>query len=96
MPGLNVVEEFSVIPASVATLPASSLSALAGQPNVRYISPDGAVQLMPELPLLSLVTGLLNPILNPLLGSLAESVAAHCRQRRRLRLELRCGGRRHR
>src|SRR5439155_14793862 len=54
VPGLQVTEDFNVIPASVATLPASSLPALAAMSNVRYVSPDGAVSFNPGLlPLLT-------------------------------------------
>lgn len=74
VPGLQVVEEFKVIPASVATLPASSLPTLAKLSNVRYVSPDGAVSFNPGvLPLvsnlLSPLTGLLTELLGGLLGS---------------------------
>jgi Ice-binding-like/Subtilase family len=42
-------EHFTVIPALVTTVQLGSLAALALDPNVRYISPDGAVQIIPEL-----------------------------------------------
>lgn len=47
VPGLQVVEQFGVIPAFVATVPISQISTLAAQPEVRAISPDGAVQIVP-------------------------------------------------
>jgi serine protease AprX len=47
LPGVQVTEEFSVIPAFVATLPQAAVGTLAANPNVRYISPDGAVQVIP-------------------------------------------------
>jgi serine protease AprX len=42
-------EHFTVIPALVTTVQLGSIAALALDPNVRYISPDGAVQIIPEL-----------------------------------------------
>jgi serine protease AprX len=71
VPGLQIIEDFSVIPASLATLPASSLPALAGLANVRYVSPDGAVTFNPGL--LPLVTNLLSPVVNLLGGLLGTS-----------------------
>jgi subtilisin family serine protease len=50
VPGLQPVEEFTVIPAFVADVPQSAVSVLARQPGVRYVSPDGAVQVIPALP----------------------------------------------
>ncbi|GAC1319410.1 MAG: hypothetical protein NVSMB2_14700 [Chloroflexota bacterium] len=47
VPGLQVVEQFGIIPAFVATLPIGQISTLAAQPEVRSISPDGAVQTVP-------------------------------------------------
>src|SRR6266851_6027819 len=49
VPGLQVEEEFRVVPAFVARVPASALSSLAAQSNVRYISPDRAVQVIPAV-----------------------------------------------
>jgi len=66
VPGLQVTEDFTVIPASLATLPASSLPALAALSNVRYVSPDAAVSFNPGL--LPLVTNLLLNLLGGLLG----------------------------
>jgi serine protease AprX len=71
VPGLQVTEDFTVIPATVVTLPASSLPALAALPNVRYLSPDGAVAFNPGL--LPLVTNLLSPVTNLLDGLLGLS-----------------------
>jgi serine protease AprX len=50
VPGLQPGEEFTVIPSFVATLPETALATLAANPNVRYVSPDGAVQVVPALP----------------------------------------------
>jgi serine protease AprX len=50
VPGLQISEEFDVIPAFVASVPQSAISLLAQQPGVRYVSPDGAVQVIPALP----------------------------------------------
>jgi serine protease AprX len=49
-PGTLVSEDFQYVPAFVATLPQGSLPALAANPNVRYISPDANVQVIPSLP----------------------------------------------
>jgi serine protease AprX len=49
VPGLQVEEEFQVVPAFVARVPASALSSLAAQSDVRYISPDGAIQVIPAV-----------------------------------------------
>jgi len=51
VPGLQVTEEFKVIPAFVATLPEAAVSVLAQNSNVRYVSPDAGVQVIPNLPL---------------------------------------------
>jgi len=48
VPDLVVDEQFGVIPAFVATVPQSTVPVLAGLPNVRYVSPDGAVQVVPS------------------------------------------------
>jgi serine protease AprX len=50
VPGLLIQEEFDVVPAFAATLPAASLGLLAARSEIRYISPDGAVQVIPALP----------------------------------------------
>jgi|SRR5579859_950939 len=42
-------EHFTVIPALVTTLQLGSLASLALDPNVRYISQDGAVEIIPSL-----------------------------------------------
>jgi serine protease AprX len=49
-PGAQLVEEFTVIPAFVATLSQSAISSLAANPNVRYVSPDGGVQVISGKP----------------------------------------------
>jgi serine protease AprX len=54
VPGVVIVEEFKVVPAFIAIAPLSAVTALAKDPNVRYLSPDGAVQLIPGLRPLSL------------------------------------------
>jgi serine protease AprX len=50
VPGLQVSEEFDVIPAFVASIPQSAVALLAQQPGVRYVSPDGPVQVIPAFP----------------------------------------------
>jgi serine protease AprX len=40
----NIVEEFTVIPAALVELPAKRVLALARDPSVRYLSPDGSVR----------------------------------------------------
>jgi serine protease AprX len=45
--GVQLVEEFTVIPAFVASLPRAELAQLALNPNVRYVSPDGSVDVIP-------------------------------------------------
>lgn len=45
----QVVEQFSVIPAFTVDLPQSAIANLAQNPDVRYVSPDGAVQIIPGL-----------------------------------------------
>lgn len=50
IPGAQLAEELTVIPAFVAMLPQRAVAALAANPNVRYISPDGAVQVIPGTP----------------------------------------------
>src|ERR1051326_6516149 len=49
VPGLQVSEEFKYIPAFVATLPQAAVGALAASPNVRYVSPDASVQVLPSV-----------------------------------------------
>jgi serine protease AprX len=51
VPGVLVTEEFKVIPAFVAIAPISAIAALARDTNVRYLSPDGSVQVLPGLQL---------------------------------------------
>lgn len=64
----NNDEQFTVIPALVTSVQLSSLAAMAQDPNVRYISPDGPVAIIPGLPLVGgLVNGLLG-LLSGLLG----------------------------
>jgi len=48
VPDLHVSEDFQSVPAFVATLPYASLAALAANPNVRYVSPDSPVQVIPS------------------------------------------------
>jgi serine protease AprX len=50
VPGVLITEEFKVIPAFVAVAPESAIAALAVDANVRYLSPDGSVQILPGLP----------------------------------------------
>ena len=57
VPGVLISEEFKVIPAFVATVPMSAIPALARDPNVRYLSPDTDIQILP---------GLLPTLLKPL------------------------------
>src|SRR5229473_1005075 len=45
--GAQLSEEFTVIPGFVATLPQAAVSLLALNPNVRYVSPDGPVDVIP-------------------------------------------------
>jgi hypothetical protein len=47
---LPLSEELTIIPAFVATLPQAAVLALAANPNVRYISPDGPVQVISGRP----------------------------------------------
>jgi serine protease AprX len=56
VPGVLVTEEFNVIPAFVAIAPESAIAALARDTNVRYLSPDASVQILP---------GLLAPLVKP-------------------------------
>jgi serine protease AprX len=53
-------EQFTIIPAVVKSVKLSSIAALAKDSNVRYISPDGPVQVDPGLPIVgSLLTDVL-------------------------------------
>jgi len=47
IPGAQLAEEFTVIPGFVATLPQAGVAQLALDPNVRYVSPDGSVDVIP-------------------------------------------------
>src|SRR5207237_2197550 len=49
VPGLTVVEDFQVVPAFVATVPLALLPTLAGLSDIRYVSPDGPIQVLPNL-----------------------------------------------
>jgi serine protease AprX len=46
--GARLLEQYRVIPAIVVSLPSSLLTTLAADPNVRFISPDGPVQVLPQ------------------------------------------------
>jgi serine protease AprX len=48
VPGSNLVEQYHLIPALVLQVPVNLLPVLAASPDVRYVSPDGPVQVMPE------------------------------------------------
>jgi hypothetical protein len=50
IPGAQLSEEFTVIPGFVAILPQAAVALLAVNPNVRYISPDGPVDVIPGKP----------------------------------------------
>jgi len=50
IPGAQLREEFSVIPGFVANLPQAEVALLALNPDVRYISPDGTVDVIPAKP----------------------------------------------
>jgi serine protease AprX len=62
-------EQFTVIPALVKSVPLGSIAVLAQDPNVRYISPDGPVQVDPSLPLVGPLLGDVSSLLGGLLGS---------------------------
>jgi serine protease AprX len=47
VPDAQLAEEFKVIPGFVATLPQGEVSLLALNPDVRYVSPDGSVDVIP-------------------------------------------------
>jgi serine protease AprX len=49
-PGVLITEEFKVIPAFVAVAPQSAIATLARDVNVRYLSPDASVHILPGLP----------------------------------------------
>ncbi|HEV7663920.1 MAG TPA: ice-binding family protein [Chloroflexota bacterium] len=54
----GATERFTVIPALVTSVQLGSIAALALDPNVRYISPDGPVQIIPSLqPIVGAVSG---------------------------------------
>jgi serine protease AprX len=65
-------EQFTVIPALVKSVQLSTLATLAKDPNVRYISPDGPVQVIPgrgnSQGLVGGVLGLVGGLLTGLLG----------------------------
>jgi len=46
----GAAEQFTIIPALVTSLQLGAIPALALDPNVRYISPDGPVEIIPTLP----------------------------------------------
>src|SRR5438132_5438645 len=48
VPGLQIVEVFDLIPAFVADVPQSAVALLSGLSNVRYVSPYGGVQVIPN------------------------------------------------
>src|SRR5207302_10023028 len=48
VPGLRMSDEFGVVPGFLAVAPQSAVPVLAALPNVRYASPDGAVQVLPD------------------------------------------------
>ena len=50
LPG-GATEHFTIIPALVTSVQLGSIAALAQDPNVRYISPDGPVEIIPSLPI---------------------------------------------
>jgi serine protease AprX len=50
VPGLQVSEDFTYIPAFVATLSQASVGQLAQNASVRYVSPDASVQVIPSVP----------------------------------------------
>lgn len=47
IPGMTISEQYQYIPAFVVTLPQTAVATLAANPYVRYISPDGAIQVLP-------------------------------------------------
>ena len=47
VPGMKLDEQFTVAPAFTATLPQAAVALLAFSSKVRYVSPDGAVQVIP-------------------------------------------------
>src|SRR5438105_620678 len=52
VPGVQVNEDFQYVPAFVATLPQTAVASLGLNPNVRYVSPDSVVQVIPSVPAL--------------------------------------------
>jgi serine protease AprX len=61
-------EQFTIIPALVTNVQLGSIPALARDPNVRYISPDGPVEIIPGVSLVGSLLGGLLGILGGLLG----------------------------
>jgi serine protease AprX len=51
--GGSLVEQYKLVPAFVLQLPMGALPLLAADPGVRYVSPDGPVQVIPQLPVLA-------------------------------------------
>ena len=49
--GGSLIEQYKLVPAFVLQLPLGALPLLALDPGVRYISPDGPVQVIPQLPI---------------------------------------------
>jgi serine protease AprX len=47
VPGARVLEQFQFVPAAVVTLPQVAVALLAANPQVRYISPDATIQVLP-------------------------------------------------
>src|SRR5579872_5112784 len=47
--GARLVEEFKLVPAFVAVVPQVAVPLIAADPTVRYIAPDGAVNILPDL-----------------------------------------------
>src|SRR5579884_1361038 len=48
IPGSSLVEQFHLIPALVLQVPENLLPVLAANPSVRYVTPDGPVEVLPE------------------------------------------------
>ncbi len=72
-------EQLTIIPALVTNVQLGSIAALAQDPNVRYISPDGPVAIIPGIPLVgNLLNGLLSVVGGLLSGSTSQpSVSGH-------------------
>ena len=47
--GSSLIEQYKLVPAFVLQLPMGALPLLALDPGVRYVSPDGPVQVIPQL-----------------------------------------------